>query len=104
VLGFTSLTADFEHDGWPDIYVACDSTPSLLYHNNHDGTFTEIGKKAGVAYNEDGSEQAGMGLSAATLLTAAIRTSSKPISATTLPRSISTAATTTLTMSHTAVG
>jgi hypothetical protein len=62
--GLTSLTADFDHDGWPDIYVACDSTPSILYHNNHDGTFTDIGKKAGVAYNEDGSEQAGMGLSA----------------------------------------
>ena len=62
--GFTSLTADFDHDGWPDIYVACDSTASLLYHNNHDGTFAEIGKKAGVAYNEDGSEQAGMGLAA----------------------------------------
>jgi enediyne biosynthesis protein E4 len=62
--GFTSLTADFDHDGWPDIYVACDSTASILYHNNHDGTFTDIGKKAGVAYNEDGSEQAGMGLSA----------------------------------------
>jgi enediyne biosynthesis protein E4 len=62
--GFTSLTADFDHDGWPDIYVACDSTPSILYHNNRSGTFTDIGKKAGVAYNEDGSEQAGMGLSA----------------------------------------
>jgi len=62
--GFTSLTADFDQDGWPDIYVACDSTASILYHNNHDGTFTDIGKKAGVAYNEDGSEQAGMGLSA----------------------------------------
>lgn len=62
--GFTSLTADFDHDGWPDIYVACDSTPSILYHNNHDGTYTDIGKKAGVAYNEDGLEQAGMGLSA----------------------------------------
>jgi enediyne biosynthesis protein E4 len=62
--GFTSLTADFDHDGWPDIYVACDSTASILYHNNHDGTFTDIGKKAGVAYNEDGLEQAGMGLSA----------------------------------------
>ena len=62
--GFTSLTADFDHDGWPDIYVACDSTASILYHNNHDGSFTDIGKKAGVAYNEDGSEQAGMGLSA----------------------------------------
>ena len=62
--GFTSLTSDFDQDGWPDIYVACDSTASLFYHNNHDGTFTEIGKKAGIAYNEDGSEQAGMGLSA----------------------------------------
>jgi enediyne biosynthesis protein E4 len=62
--GFTSLTSDFDQDGWPDIYVACDSTASLLYHNNRDGTFSEIGKKAGVAYNEDGSEQAGMGLSA----------------------------------------
>src|SRR5579871_1306842 len=62
--GLTSLTADFDLDGWPDIYVACDSTPSLLYHNNHDGTFAEIAKKAGVAYSEDGTEQAGMGLSA----------------------------------------
>jgi len=62
--GFTSLTADFDHDGWPDIYVACDSTASLLYHNNHDRTFSEVGKRAGVAYNEDGFEQAGMGLSA----------------------------------------
>jgi len=62
--GFTSLTADFDHDGWPDIYVACDSTASLLFHNNHDATFAEIGKRAGVAYNEDGTEQAGMGLSA----------------------------------------
>ena len=63
--GFTALTGDFDHDGWPDIYVACDSTASILYHNNQNGTFTDIGKKAGVAYNEDGSEQAGMGLSAA---------------------------------------
>jgi len=62
--GFTSLTADLDTDGWTDIYVACDSTASLLYHNNQDGTFSEIGKKSGVAYNEDGSEQAGMGLSA----------------------------------------
>jgi hypothetical protein len=62
--GFTALTADFDHEGWPDIYVACDSTASILYHNNQNGTFTDIGKKAGVAYNEDGSEQAGMGLSA----------------------------------------
>jgi hypothetical protein len=63
--GFTSITADFDQDGWPDIYVACDSTANLLYHNNRDGTFTEIAKQAGVAYNEDGSMQAGMGLSVA---------------------------------------
>jgi hypothetical protein len=62
--GFTSLTADFDQDGWPDIYVACDSTPSLLYHNNRDGTFTEIAKTAGVAYNEDGTLQGSMGVSA----------------------------------------
>ena len=61
---FTALTGDFDNDGWPDIYVACDSTPSLLYHNNHDGTFTEIAVKAGCAYNEDGKEQAGMGVAA----------------------------------------
>ena len=63
--GFSSITADFDHDGWTDIYVACDSTPSILYHNNHDGTFVDIARKAGVAYNDDGSEQAGMGVSAA---------------------------------------
>jgi enediyne biosynthesis protein E4 len=62
--GLTSLTGDFDKDGWPDIYVACDSTPNLLYHNSHDGTFTEIGRSAGVAYNDDGALQAGMGLAA----------------------------------------
>jgi hypothetical protein len=61
---FTALTGDFDNDGWPDIYVACDSTPSILYHNNHDGTFTDIAVPAGCAYNEDGQEQAGMGASA----------------------------------------
>lgn len=58
---FTALTGDFDNDGWPDIFVACDSTPSLLFHNNHDGTFTEIGVRAGVAYSGDGREVAGMG-------------------------------------------
>ncbi len=58
---FTALTGDFDNDGWPDIFVACDSTPSLLFHNNHDGTFAEVAVKAGVAYNEDGREEAGMG-------------------------------------------
>jgi hypothetical protein len=54
-------TLDFDDDGWPDIYVACDSTPAILYHNNHDGTFTDVGVIAGAAFNEDGREQAGMG-------------------------------------------
>jgi hypothetical protein len=62
---FTALTGDFDNDGWPDIYVACDSTPSMLFHNNHDGTFSEIAVAAGVAFNEDGHEQAGMGAHAA---------------------------------------
>src|SRR5690606_9476944 len=51
--------------GWPDIYVACDQTPSLLYRNNGDGTFTERGVEAGGAYNVDGRLQAGMGVAVA---------------------------------------
>lgn len=60
--GLTAVAADFDNDGWPDIYVACDSTPSLLFRNNHDGTFTEQGMERGVALSDDGMEQAGMGL------------------------------------------
>ncbi len=60
--GLTAVAADFDDDGWPDIYVACDSTPSLLFLNNHDGTFREEGAIRGVAYSEDGQEQAGMGV------------------------------------------
>jgi len=60
--GLTVVAADFDNDGWPDIYVACDSTPSLFFHNNHDGTFTEEGIERGVALSEDGMEQAGMGV------------------------------------------
>src|SRR4051794_26931081 len=56
---------DFDNDGWPDIYVANDSTSSALYKNNHDGTFTDIGIEAGVAYSADGKPQAGMGVSVA---------------------------------------
>jgi hypothetical protein len=62
---FSVTTLDFNEDGWPDIYVACDSTPSILYRNNHDGTFTDIGADSGAAFNEDGREQAGMGSTAA---------------------------------------
>lgn len=60
--GLTAIAADFDDDGWPDIYVACDSTPSLLFLNNHNGTFREEGAIRGVAYSEDGQEQAGMGV------------------------------------------
>ncbi len=63
--GLGVLVADFDNDGWPDIYVANDSTSSALYKNNHDGTFSEIGIPAGVAYSADGKSQAGMGVSAA---------------------------------------
>src|SRR5438067_4175445 len=58
---FSVSILDFDNDGWPDIYIACDSTPSILYRNNHDGTFTDIAVIAGAAFNEDGREQAGMG-------------------------------------------
>ena len=58
----TATTLDFDRDGWTDIYVACDSSASTLYHNNHDGTFTDVAVEAGCAYNEDGQAQAGMGV------------------------------------------
>jgi len=58
--GMGVAAADFDNDGWPDIYVACDTAPSLLYRNNHNGTFTEIGVPAGCAFNENGVAMAGM--------------------------------------------
>ena len=58
----TTVAADYDNDGWPDIYVACDSTPSWLFHNQHDGTFREQALERGVALSEDGLEQAGMGV------------------------------------------
>ena len=58
---FSVSTLDYDEDGWPDIYVACDGTPAILYRNNHDGTFTDLAPDVGVAFNEDGREQAGMG-------------------------------------------
>jgi len=61
----TATSYDFDNDGWPDIYVAVDSMPSILFHNNHDGTFTDIAVMAGCAYNDNGHEQAGMGLGVA---------------------------------------
>lgn len=58
----TPVTADFDNDGWPDIYVAVDSRASLLFRNLGDGTFEEIGLVAGCAFSESGAEQAGMGV------------------------------------------
>ena len=63
--GLGVLTADFDNDGWPDIYVANDSTASALYHNNKDGTFVDIALDSGAALSADGKPQAGMGVSAA---------------------------------------
>ena len=62
---FTAVAADLNGDGWVDIYLACDSTPSLYFRNNKDGTFSELATEAGIAYNENGTEQAGMGVAVA---------------------------------------
>jgi len=61
----TAVAYDFDNDGWPDLYVAVDSEPSILYHNNKNGTFTDTAVMSGCAYNEDGQEQAGMGVGVA---------------------------------------
>jgi len=63
--GFSPCVGDYDNDGWPDIYVADDSTPSLLFMNNRDGTFRESGMLAGVAYDANGRTQGGMGADAA---------------------------------------
>ncbi|MEJ7708740.1 MAG: CRTAC1 family protein [Pyrinomonadaceae bacterium] len=61
----SATTLDYDRDGWPDIYVAVDSQASILYRNNRDGTFTDRGVESSVAFNESGTEQAGMGTAAA---------------------------------------
>jgi len=60
--GLGVVMGDYDGDGRLDIYVSNDSTPSSLYHNNGDGTFTDVGPQAGVAYSAEGQEQAGMGV------------------------------------------
>ena len=62
--GLGVLTADFDNDGWPDIYVANDSTASALYQNKQNGKFTDIAMEAGCALSADGKPQAGMGVAA----------------------------------------
>lgn len=64
---FSPAIDDFDNDGWPDIFVACDSTASLYFHNLDGKQFKEMGVVAGVAYNDEGREQAGMGVSTADL-------------------------------------
>jgi enediyne biosynthesis protein E4 len=63
--GLGVLTADFDNDGWPDIYVANDSTASALYQNKKNGKFADVGMEAGCVLSPDGKPQAGMGVSAA---------------------------------------
>lgn len=60
--GLGVICSDFDEDGLVDIFVANDSTPNFLYHNNGDGTFKEIGFGSGTAVNENGSEQGSMGV------------------------------------------
>lgn len=62
--GLGVVVSDFDNDGWSDIYVANDSSPAALYHNNQNGTFTDIGIEAGSAFSIDGKPQAGMGVAA----------------------------------------
>ncbi|PYV18885.1 MAG: RNA-binding protein [Acidobacteria bacterium] len=60
--GLTAAAFDYNNDGWPDLFVADDSSPNLLLRNNRDGTFTEVAMEAGAAVNGDGQEQANMGV------------------------------------------
>jgi hypothetical protein len=60
--GLTAVCFDADEDGWPDIFVACDTTSSLLLLNNHDGTFREEGLMRGVALSPNGETMSGMGI------------------------------------------
>jgi len=61
-LGMQGIWADYDNDGWPDLYVTNDGGPNYLYHNKHDGTFEEVGLQSGAALSLEGDERAGMGV------------------------------------------
>jgi hypothetical protein len=63
--GLGIVTFDYDNDGWQDIFIANDSMPNFLFHNNRDGTFREVAYSAGVAVGIDGQFEAGMGTDAA---------------------------------------
>ena len=63
--GLGVVTFDYDNDGWQDIFIAVDAMGNLLFHNNRDGTFTEVGYLAGVAVSQDGRPESGMGVDAA---------------------------------------
>src|SRR5205807_8880831 len=60
--GMQAVWGDLDNDGWPDLYVANDAGPNYLYHNNHDGTFEDVGLLSGTALSLDGKEQGSMGV------------------------------------------
>src|SRR5579872_7430153 len=66
--GLGVVTFDYDNDGWQDIFIANDSMPNFLFHNNRDGTFKEVGYAAGVAVSMDGAPEAGMGTDAADVM------------------------------------
>src|SRR5882757_6635279 len=60
--GMQGIWADYDNDGWPDLYVADDAGPNYLYHNKHDGTFEDVGLLSGAALSGEGQEQGSMGV------------------------------------------
>ncbi len=65
--GLGIVTFDYDNDGWQDIFISNDAMPNFLFHNNHDGTFSEVGYQVGVAVSMDGEPESGMGTDAADL-------------------------------------
>jgi enediyne biosynthesis protein E4 len=62
--GLGVLADDFDNDGWPDVYLASDASPSRLFRNMHNGTFSDVAVLAGCAFSSDGKPQSGMGVAA----------------------------------------